>query len=304
MRYPAIHLAVVASLLVTAAACTRPGTDEHSDHAGEAGAAGAAGATTSSAQPSDTALPAGANDVQARLAASPRHGEWVMIPTGGSDSTRAWVVYPERADRAPVVLVLHEIFGLSPWIRGVADQLAKEGYIAIAPDLLTRYHIPGSPLEPDPDSAVVAIRSLGQDDANRQLDAVARWGMALPAAQERYGVVGFCWGGGMSFAHAVHAPGLAAAVVYYGPSPAPADVGPVRAPVLGLYAGDDARVNSTVPAVDSAMKALGHPFTSHTYEGAGHGFLRQQDGRDGANMAATRGAWPETLAWFREYLGS
>jgi len=302
MRTPAIAILTAASLLASVAACNRTDTDEHAEHAAESTTD--SGAT--SLQPSDSMLPAGATDVAARLAASPRHAEWAMIATGegSGDSTRAYVVYPERADKAPVVLVIHEIFGLTPWIRGVADQLAKEGYIAIAPDLLTRYNIPGSPLDPVADSATAAIRSLSQDDANKQLDAVARWGMALPAAMDSYGVVGFCWGGGMSFAHAVHAPGLDAAVVYYGTSPESSALATVHAPVLGLYAGDDARVNSTVAAADSAMKAGGHTYSIHTYEGAGHGFLRQQDGRDGANMAATQGAWPETLAWFRQYLGN
>lgn len=301
MRTPAIAILTAASLLASVAACNRSDADEHAEHAAEEATA----AQATAPQASDTTLPAGATDVAARLAASPRHAEWAMIATGegSGDSTRAYVVYPERSDRAPVVLVIHEIFGLTPWIRGVADQLAKEGYIAIAPDLLTRYNIPGSPLDPVADSATAAIRSLSQDDANRQLDAVARWGMALPAALESYGVVGFCWGGSMSFAHAVHAPGLDAAVVYYGSSPASEALAAVHAPVLGLYAGDDARVNATIPAADSAMRAAGHTYSTRSYEGAGHGFLRQQDGRDGANMAAARGAWPETLAWFSEYLG-
>jgi carboxymethylenebutenolidase len=228
-----------------------------------------------------------------------------MIPTGApGDSTRAWVVYPERSERAPVVIVIHEIFGLSPWIRSVADQLAADGFVAVAPDLLTRFNIPGSPSEPSPDSARAAIRAINPVEMNRQVDAVARWAMALPAALPRYGIVGFCWGGTASFEHAAHNPaGLGASVVYYGSSP-PADrLRNVRVPVLGLYAGDDARVNATVPAADSLLRGLGRTFEHHFYDGAGHGFLRQQDGRDGANLAATREAWPATITWFRRHLG-
>ena len=251
----------------------------------------------------DSTLPASGAEAEARLASSPRHGEWVMVPTGGGDSTRAWIVYPERRDKAPVVVVIHEIFGLSPWIRAVADQLAAEGYIAIAPDLLTRFHVPGSPLNPNPDSARAVIRQLSMDDATHQLDAVAKYAMSLPSAQQQYGVVGFCWGGGTSFAHAVHAPDLGAAVVYYGTSPETASLRSVRAPVLGLYGGNDARVGATVPPADSAMRAMGKTYRPVMFEGAGHGFLRQQDGQNGANMKATQAAWPATIAWFRQYLG-
>jgi carboxymethylenebutenolidase len=225
-----------------------------------------------------------------------------MIRTG-NDSVRAWVVYPERRERAPVVVVIHEIFGLTSWVRGIADQLAADGFVAIAPDLLTgktRIH---------PDSAGSdardVIRTLNPDDVHRQLTAVGQYGIRLPAALPRYGVVGFCWGGSVSFQHAVRSPaGLGAAVVYYGGSPNADQLSSVRVPVLGLYGSDDARVNQTVPPADSAMRALGKPFTHHTYEGAGHGFLRAQEGKEGANMAATRRAWPATLAFFRRHLGS
>src|SRR6476620_1715656 len=120
-------------LLASVPACARNNAsgDEHADHAATAAA------PASGAMASDANMPAGALDVATRLAKSPRHGEWVMIRTGPSDSVKAWVVYPERSTKAPVVVVVHEIFGLSPWVRGVADQLAAGGFIAIAPDLLT-----------------------------------------------------------------------------------------------------------------------------------------------------------------------
>jgi carboxymethylenebutenolidase len=126
--------------------------------------------------------------------------------------------------------------------------------------------------------------------------------MALPAAADSYGIVGFCWGGSVSFQHAVHAPNLGAAVVYYGSSPQTQSLASVRAPVLGLYGGNDARVNATIAPADSAMTALGKTYEQQIYEGAGHGFLRQQDGQEGANLAAARQAWPATLAWFRRHL--
>ena len=285
---------------VTAAACTSnqavPAADTH-DHGATPGAA----ASVTQASPQ---LPPDAAGASSRLAASPRHGEWAIIRTGDGDSVRAWVVYPQRSTKAPVVLVVHEIFGLSSWIRGVADQLAADGFIAIAPDLLTMKNLPDGPDSVVAPLATAAIRTLDAAWVQRQLDAVAQYGMSLPAAEKRYGIVGFCWGGGVSFAHAVHSPTLGASVVYYGTSPKTPDLASVRAPVLGLYGGNDARVNATIPAADSTLRALGRTYTPTIYPGAGHGFLRQQSGMNGANMEATRAAWPATIAWFRKYLGS
>lgn len=249
-------------------------------------------------------LPPDASGALARLASSPRHGEWVIIRTGSGDSLRTWVVYPERSTKAPVAVVVHEIFGLSSWIRSVADQLAADGFIAIAPDLLTMKNLPDGPDSVLAPLATAAIRTLDPAWVQRQLDAVALYGMSLPAAQQKYGIVGFCWGGGISFAHAVHSPTLGASVVYYGTSPNTAALASVRAPILGLYGGSDARVDATIPPADSALHALGRTYEHSIYAGAGHGFLRQQTGMSGANMAATRAAWPATIAWFRRYLGS
>lgn len=249
-------------------------------------------------------LPAGAADAAARLKASPRHAEWATVKTSSTDSVVAWVVYPERRDKAPVVVVIHEIFGLSTWVRGVADQLAADGFIAIAPDLLTMKRSGELTSEWSGDSARAAIRNLKPDDVQRDLDAVARYGMALPAATKKYGVVGYCWGGSTSFAHAVHAADLDAAVVYYGSSPPSAQLASIRAPVLGLYGSDDARVNATIPAADSTMKALGKPYAPVIYAGAGHGFLRDQTGKEGANMDATKQAWMRTITFFRKHLAS
>ena len=229
-----------------------------------------------------------------------------MIRTGPSDSVRAWVVYPERSTKAPVVVVVHEIFGLSTWVRGVADQLAADGFIAIAPDLLTGKLEPVRGLR---HRGLLCGHGGGRDRFVRRMcsdRSPPSGSMAWPYPRLRsaYGVVGFCWGGGTSFASAVESPaGQGAAVVYYGPSPATPSLARVKVPVLGLYGGDDARVGATVPPADSAMKALGKRFEPHTFAGAGHGFMRQQDGQDGANLAAARQAWPLTISFFRSTLG-
>jgi carboxymethylenebutenolidase len=296
----AIRLGFVVSLAGTACTSSKmvPATDSHGDH-GAPSPSAVVGSVSN-----DPRLPPDASGAIARLSASPRHGEWVILHTGGGDSLRAWVVYPERSTKAPVVIVVHEIFGLSSWIRGVADQLAADGFIAIAPDLLTMKNLPDGPDSIVAPLATAAIRTLDPAWVQKQLDAIGQYGMSLPAARQKYGIVGFCWGGGVSFAHAVHSPGLGASVVYYGVSPKTTDLTSVRAPVLGLYGGNDARVDATIPPADSALRALDRTYAYSIYPGAGHGFLRQQTGMDGANLAATRAAWPATIAWFRKYLGS
>lgn len=283
--------------LAVFSACTTSGTNSAADHSDHDTLTPKAGVSV----PVSSSLPADAEGARARLSSSPRHGEWVMIPAG-ADSVRAWIVYPERKTKAPVVVVVHEIFGLSPWVRAVADQLAADGFIAIAPDLLTSKNLP-NPTDSVPSQlATAAIRTLNPDDVHRQISAAAQYAMALPAALPRYGIVGYCWGGGVSFEHAVRSPILGAAVVYYGVSPETTKLASVKAPVLGLYGGNDTRVNATVPATDSAMRSMGKTYTQHIYEGAGHGFLRQQNGQAGANLKAAQQAWPATIAWFKRYL--
>lgn len=293
--------------LATLAACTTRRVPP-SDHDHQADGA-IAPASSGAAGQRDGMLPANSATVAQRLSSSPRHGEWAMIRTGPNDSVRAWVVYPQRSTKAPVVVVIHEIFGLSAWVKGVADQLAADGFIAIAPDLLTgKAELQGDSLPYN--VATTTIRTIQRDDYQRQLAAVGRYGMALPAALPKYGVVGYCWGGSASFGHAVASPpGLGAAVVYYGSSPASAELANVKVPVLGLYGGNDQRVNATIPAADSTMKALGKVYEVHIFEGAGHGFLRQQDLPQGqnpanpANLTATQQAWPLTIGFFRKHLG-
>ena len=293
-----IHAAPVLTLALAllALGCSRHGDRAASD-ADVAAAARVGGAPQQVALP-----PAGSGAVQA-LDSSPRHGEWDMIPVAGGDSVRAWVVYPERSDAAPVVIVVHEIFGLTHWVRAVADQLASEGFIAVVPDLLSGQTIPTDSIgDPRRDEAVAAIRKLDPDQVDRRLKAAAHWATALPAATKKYGIVGFCWGGSTVFAQATRDPDLSATVVYYGTSPDREALSHVASPVLGLYGGDDDRVVSTVPPADTAMRAMGKTYEPHVFEGAGHGFLRAQEGRDGANMKATEQAWPLTIGWFRKYL--
>lgn len=275
--------------------------DEHAGH--DMAAMNMAGVAAPNAAQPGAGIAPGAAEAAARLQASPRHAEWAMIPSapGSADSIAAYVVYPERRDNAPVIVVVHEIFGLSTWVRAVADQLAADGFIAIAPDLLSKERGGATTDTLAYDVARTLIRNVTPDKMNAMVAAVGRYGMSLPAAAKKYGVVGYCWGGSASFNHAVFgAPGMSASVVYYGSAPAAAEIAKVRIPVLGLYGENDQRVNATIATADSTMRANGQTFVSRIYAGAGHGFLRAQD--QPANAEAARQAWPETVAWFRRHL--
>jgi carboxymethylenebutenolidase len=215
-----------------------------------------------------------------RLEASPRHLEYVSLKHG-SRTVQAFVVYPEVKTKAPVVILIHEIFGLSDWAKEMADELAAQGFIVVAPDLLTGFgpNGGGSSEFPSQDATVKAVSGLDPDGVNTDLDAAADYGKHLPAANGKIAVVGFCWGGGKSFAFATHRKDLSAAFVFYGPGPA--DVSAITAPVYGFYAGNDARIGATVPATTAAMKAAGKAYEPVTYDGAGHGFMRA--GEDPSN---------------------
>jgi len=250
-------------------------------------------------------IPPGESGAKAVLDKSPRHGEWVEIVVNDrSAPLRCYVVYPEVKDKAPVVIVIHEIFGLTDWIRSVADQLAADGFIAVAPDFLSGMGQGNKGTEgfAGRDEVTKAVRELKPERVNADIDAVRAYGAKLPASSGKTATIGFCWGGAASFRYATHAPELDAAVVYYGTSPDKPDAfEKLRAPVLGLYGSDDARVNKTIEPAADAIKKLGKSFTPHVYEGAGHGFLRQQDGREGANLKASQQAWPTTIEFLREH---
>lgn len=248
-------------------------------------------------------LPPGEASALEHINTSPRHAEWVNITAGPNDKVDLWIVYPERKDKAPVVLVVHEIFGLTDWARAVADTLAAEGFIAIAPDFLSGSGPDGKGSRSlSVDQARALNSALKPEDVFRRLDAAATYGTSLPASRAEFGVVGFCWGGAISFGYATRQPALKAAVVYYGTSPATQALASIQAPVLGLYGGNDARVNATVPAAVEEMTRLGKRYETAIYEGAGHGFLRQLDGQEGANRKAAQAAWPRTLAFLRSQL--
>jgi len=226
-------------------------------------------------------LPAFAQDwAKAKLDASPRHREYVTLKHGDR-SLQAFVVYPEVSGKAPVVVLIHEIFGLSDWAKEMADELAAAGYIVVAPDLLsgTGPNGGGTDSYSGMDAITKAVSGLNPDQVNADLDAAADYGKKLPSSNGVFVTAGFCWGGGKSFAFATHRKDLAAAFVFYGPPPS--EFSAISAPVYGFYGGNDARIDSTIPATTAAMKAAGKKYDPVTYEGAGHGFMRA--GEDPAN---------------------
>jgi carboxymethylenebutenolidase len=254
---------------------------------------------------SPSPIPAGETEAKAALEKSPRHHEWVRIQIPGTDmKLNSFVAFPERKDKAPVVIVIHEVYGLTDWIRAVADQLAADGFIAIAPDLLSGKGPGGGGTEAfaSRDDVVKAVRDLSPPQVEAMLDAVKNYGIALPAATQKFATVGFCWGGAQSFNYATVQPNLGAAVVYYGTSPPAETLATIRAPVLGLYGEDDARVTTTIGPAAEKMKELGKVYVSHVYKGAGHGFLRAQEDRGGANLEASRQAWLATTEMLRKNL--
>jgi carboxymethylenebutenolidase len=229
-----------------------------------------------------------------RLEASPRHHEYVPLKHGDR-TVQAFVVFPEVKTKAPVIVLIHEIFGLSDWAKEMADELAAQGYIVIAPDLLSGYGPNGGGTSEfsGQDAVIKAVSGLNPDGVMADLDTAADYGKKLPAANGKLADIGFCWGGGKSFAFAAHRKDLSAAFVFYGPGPE--DVSTIVAPVYGFYAGNDARIGATIPATAAAMKAAGKTYEPVTYDGAGHGFMRA--GEDPTNtVPANKTARDEAFA--------
>ena len=228
--------------------------------------------------------------------------EWVKVKNGTRE-VNCFIAYPEVKEKAGAVIVIHEIFGLTDWVRGVADQLAEAGYIAIAPDLLSGA-APGGGGTAElggNDAVRKAISSLSPDQVTGDLNAAADYLRKLPAANGKLSVAGFCWGGSQSFRYATNNKDLAAAFVFYGTGPDAADMARIACPVYGFYGGNDARVTSTVEKTAAQMKAAGKKYEPGTYEGAGHGFMRGGEAPDArpADKSARDAAWKR----WKELLG-
>ncbi len=320
----------------TAQAFKSAAADDHMAHMRVADMAAPMRVSRGGMQQGIAGLPASNMTAEARLKASPRHSEWVKMAAapGSADSLMAWVVYPASPNsraKAPVVIVVHEIFGLSTWVRGVADQVAADGFIAVAPDFLSRVRGGPSSVELTGDSARKLIAGVNAAEKNAVISAAANYAMMLPSAQQKYAVIGYCWGGTASFGHAVNGgvKGFAAAVPFYGspymnpgtpatatnaaiPGSVSADsLAKIKVPVMLLSGSKDARIGAAMPAIDSIMKSMKKEYSGTNYEGAVHGFLRAQNDpkatrdevEEAANLAATKDGWPKTIAFLKKNLG-
>ena len=227
-----------------------------------------------------------------RIDKSPRHSEWVTIKHDGRN-VDTLVVYPESKEKRPVVIIIHEIFGLSDWAQELADEVAAAGYIAIAPDLLSGMAPNGGRTKDFPSGVTEAVSKLNPDQVTADLNAAADYGLKLPASNGKLYVAGFCWGGGQTFRFATNRADLSAAFVFYGPPPAKDAMSRIKAPVYGFYAGNDARIDATIPDTVAAMKAAGKTYDPVTYDGAGHGFMRAGEAPDAtdANKKAREDSW-------------
>lgn len=237
------------------------------------------------------------------LETTPRHDEWVRIDSSGR-SLHAYVVYPQVRDKAPAVIVIHENRGLTDWVRTVADQVAANGYIAIAPDLLSGAGPNGGKTSdfPSQDAAREAISNLPPAQVAEDLENTAQYVRTLPAANGRLMVAGFCWGGSQTWNAVNSIDNLSAAFVFYGTGPSTdAAVSGIEAPVYGFYGGDDARVNATIDATQQVMTKNGKKFEPVIYPGAGHAFMRlgEAPAASPANREARDKAWVRWLTLMR-----
>ena len=242
------------------------------------------------------ALPAFAQDwAKTKLEQSSRHREYVTVKNG-SRTINTLVIYPEVKDKAPVVVLIHEIFGLSDWMKLQADELAAQGYIVVAPDLVSGLGANGGGTDAlgGQDNVIKAVTGLDATQVLTDLDAVADYGKSLPSASGKLFVGGFCWGGGKSWAFATHRTDLSAAFVFYGPPPPAADMAKINAPVYGFFAGNDNRIGAMIPQATEDMKAAGKFFEPVTYADAGHGFMRAGQAPDA--KPADRKAFDEGFA--------
>jgi len=192
------------------------------------------------------------------------------------------------------VLVIHEVFGMSDFVRDVTRRLAQNGYVALAPDLLSRRG--GTPASPD--SARQLIASLNRDTITQDLDAAFTYLQGLkPVQGANIMVIGFCWGGGESFRYATHNQSLRGFVVCYGPAPAAADLGRIRAPGYGVYAERDTRLTKDLMNLDFALRHARVKYRFKVYPNTEHAFLRTASTSKAANQA-----WSDVITFFQASL--
>jgi carboxymethylenebutenolidase len=244
---------------------------------------------------------AGFNSAKSTLAHTPVKSEWVDIPVGNA-KLHTKIAYPPGDGKAGIILVMSGATGQNDWQLAVGDELARQGFIAISPDLHSGFGPNGGNYDSFafPDDVAKASALISNEESMRRYKAARDYGMKLPRANGKSASIGFCGGGTHSFDFAVEIPDLSAAVVYYGTGPKEADMAKIKAPVLGMYGEIDSRITSTVDATTALMKKLGKYYEPHIYKGATHAFVQYQN--LGENTAATKDSWPRTIAFLKEHL--
>lgn len=254
----------------------------------------------------DPRLPAGYYTARSVLMNMRLKSEWVDIPLEGSEvKLHTFIVYPATTQPTGVVLVMQHGVGLDEWQRALAVQVAEDGFIAVAPDLWSGTGPTGGNWDASEfidDAQRAAAGKITPAETMRRYKVAREYALKLPQSNGKSGSMGFCAGGGNSFRFAAEVPEHNASVVFYGTAPSEEELAKIKAPVLGFYGENDARVTATVEPTKQAMARLGKQYEAHVYPKATHSFVLFQD--IGNNPTAIADAWPRTIAFFRQQLSS
>ena len=247
------------------------------------------------------------------VAQSPRKGEWVDIPMKSGVKLHTWISYPQNVAKAPVVLVFQPGPGMdmgepitrgggANWLRGIADQLASEGFIGVLPDLTSGLGPNGGNYDSFqfPDESGRALQKISHAEVLDRIRVARDYALKLPMSNGRLGVTGFCMGGGLAWEAAAEIEGVNASVVFYGTPPAEPVMARIKAPVSAYFGANDLGLAPRIAPATADMKRLGKEFDVHVYQEATHVFLYRQD--LGKNTAATEDAWPKAMAFFKQHL--
>jgi carboxymethylenebutenolidase len=288
-------LAMADSLL---AACT-PGPEASGNGSATATTGGNGNAPAASALP-PTSQATAAGETQTP---SGKQGEASVsgdMEFPGPDAIlRGYLARPAGQGPFWAVLVCHENRGLTDHIRDVTRRLAAAGYVALAVDLLSR--LGGTDAAGDASEIPGLLGNMPAEQFVDDFTAAWRWLQTQPGVRpERVGMVGFCFGGGVTWRVAIGLADVSAAVPFYGPHPDPADLQAIQAAVLAIYAGNDTRINDSIPAVEAAMQQYGRVYEKVIYPNTDHAFHNDTGSRYNAEAASD--AWARTLAWFGQYL--
>jgi carboxymethylenebutenolidase len=223
--------------------------------------------------------------------------EFINYP-GETGEVKGFLAWPKTGKKFPAVLIIHENRGLQPHIQDVTRRMAKEGFLALAPDALSP--LGGTP-ENDQAKAATMIGQLDTDKTIKNFVAAVKYLKTNPLSTGKVGCTGFCWGGGMTNQVAVNSPDLDAAVPYYGKQPTAEQVAKIKAPIMAHYAGDDAFINPGIPAFEEALKKEKKEYQIFMYEGAKHAFNNDSN-PERYDEKSAKLAWSRTIAFFKEKL--